>query len=75
MAYSEGWRCPATHPVKVPKLTLIVRYPTRDGHGLELASGGRYSAHADFINAWDQPELERIVADCSHARPRCGRPR
>jgi hypothetical protein len=75
MAYSENWRCPTTHPVAVPKLTLIVRYPTSDGRGLELASGGRYSAHADFINAWGQPELERIVADCARARPRCARGR
>jgi hypothetical protein len=75
MAYSHNWRCPTTHRVNVPKLTLIVRYPTSDGRGLELASGGRYSAHADFVNAWNQAELERIVRDCSHARPRCARRR
>ena len=75
MAYSKNWRCPPTHLAQVPKLTLIVRYPIRDGRAIQLASGGRYSAHADFFNAWNQAELRRIVEDCSHARPRCGRKR
>jgi hypothetical protein len=73
MAYSTNWQCPASHPVALPKLTLIVVYPVYSGRGLELSSGGRYSAHADFFNAWNQRRLARIVSDCAQGVPRCGR--
>lgn len=73
MAYEIAGRCPATHPVRLPSLTLIVRYPVTAGAGLVLASGGVHSGHADFFNAWDQSALAHIVSDCSHARPHCER--
>jgi Domain of unknown function (DUF1996) len=73
MAYQSAGECPGSHPVRVPSLILIVVYPIRAGDGVALASGGQYSGHADFINAWDQKELSRIVTDCSQARPRCAR--
>ena len=69
MAYSRGYVCPASHPVKVPLIRLLVRYPLTDGRGVVLASGGQLTGHADFINAWDQPVLERLVDDCFHDRP------
>ena len=52
MAYAMGRGCPSTHPVSVPAITQIYRYPTRGGDGFTLASGGQLSAHADFVNAW-----------------------
>jgi Domain of unknown function (DUF1996) len=73
MAYSAGGVCPATHPVEVPAISLIVRYGITDDHGLELASGGVHSAHADFINAWHQSTLRRLVARCLNALRHCGR--
>ena len=48
----------------VPSLILIVTYPISSGRGVELASGGQSTGHADFINAWRQPVLERIVRRC-----------
>jgi hypothetical protein len=69
MAHSRGYVCPATHPVKVPLIRLLIRYPITDGRGLELASGGQLTGHADFVNAWDQRALERLVDDCFHDRP------
>jgi hypothetical protein len=75
MTYERGGRCPRSHAVRVPSLVLIVVYPSRDGRGLSLSSGGQLSGHADFINAWSQKELARIVRDCSRARPRCARTR
>jgi hypothetical protein len=74
MTYADGERCPATHPVLLPKLILIVAYPIRSGRAVVLSSGGKYSAHADFFNAWDQDALARIVRRCSQGRPRCARP-
>lgn len=61
MAYSVEGVCPASHSVEVPALTLVVRYPVSGGAGTMLASGGQLSAHADFINAWDQDTLEGLV--------------
>jgi hypothetical protein len=61
MAYSSEGECPASHPVEVPALTLVVNYPVAGGAGLELASGGQFSGHGDFVNAWDQRTLEALV--------------
>jgi hypothetical protein len=74
MAYSSGLRCPASHPVKVPSLRLTVAYPIRGGADLALASGGVYSGHADFFNAWRQDELKRLVEACAAERRHCSRP-
>jgi Domain of unknown function (DUF1996) len=73
MAYAMGRRCPASHPVEVPAITQIYRYPTRGGEGFSLASGGQFSAHADFLNAWRPRALERLVDDCLNALVHCGR--
>jgi hypothetical protein len=68
MAYSRQYRCPASHPVKVPLIRLMIRYPIDRGAGVVLASGGPQTAHADFFNAWNQRALERLVASCFHER-------
>lgn len=72
MAYSERGRCPAAHAVAVPSIDLLVRYPARGTEQIELASMGQLSGHADFVNAWHQPELERLVEQCLNALRRCG---
>jgi Domain of unknown function (DUF1996) len=69
MAYSRDLVCPRSHPVKVPLIQLMIRYPLVSGKGVTLASGGRFSAHADFFNAWDERALVRLVDDCFHDRP------
>ena len=43
MAYATRSGCPSTHPVEVPQITQIYRYPSRGGEGFSLASGGQYS--------------------------------
>jgi hypothetical protein len=64
-AYSDAGECPATHPVHVPQLTVSVTYPiSGPDHELTLASGSVYSAHGDFLNAWDREGLEREVENC-----------
>jgi hypothetical protein len=60
MAYSRDGVCPASHPVEVPALTILIRYPV-SGAGAELASGGQFSGHADFVNSWDQDTLAALV--------------
>ena len=73
MAYATRAGCPSTHPVEVPQITQIYRYPTRGGEGFSLASGGQYSAHADFVNAWKPGALRKLVDDCLNALVHCGR--
>ncbi len=73
MAYAMRGRCPSTHPVPVPALAQIYRYPTRGGEGFSLASGGQFSAHADFFNAWNPGALRRLVDGCLNALVHCGR--
>jgi hypothetical protein len=75
LAYAMGRRCPSTHPVPVPQITQIYRYPTRGGEGFTLASGGQFSAHADFVNAWRPAALARLVDGCLNALVHCGRGR
>jgi hypothetical protein len=73
MAYATGRRCPSTHPIPVPAITQIYRYPTRGGEGFSLASGGQFSAHADFVNAWKPAALQTLVDSCLNALVHCGR--
>jgi Domain of unknown function (DUF1996) len=61
MRYASRGLCPASHPVALPQLILIVLYPPVP-LGSQVASG-RFGAHADFMNGWDQVELERLVAE------------
>ena len=73
MAYATRAGCPSTHPVEVPQITQIYRYRTLGGEGFSLASGGVYSAHADFVNAWKPGALRKRVDDCLNALVHCGR--
>ena len=74
MAYSRRIdgrvRCPRSHPRPVPVLTMNVTFliPTTPGK-VTLSSGGASTMHADFFNAWDQEELNRLVVSCINQVP------
>jgi hypothetical protein len=72
MARSVDGECPASHPVAVTQLILDIHYPVWGPAVLALASGTPLSAHSDFLNAWDQPELERNVRNCINRDLVCG---
>ncbi|MEU4688879.1 DUF1996 domain-containing protein [Actinoplanes sp. NPDC023714] len=73
MAYPVNNACPASHPVVVPKLRQVMRYPvTGDPGRLRLASGAGYTMHGDFFNAWPVAELARRVNDCIRPIIKCG---
>ena len=72
MAYSVGGRCPRRHPVAVPALTVVYRYPTLGGPTAALASTAQYSAHADFVNSWNQRALAKLVSSCLNRLRHCG---
>ena len=73
VAYAVRGACPASHPVALPAISLIYRYPVTGGPDVTLSSGGRYSAHADFFNAWRQGALVSLVNNCLNALRHCAR--
>ena len=73
LADASAGTCPASHPVAVPQLRLVVQYP--DGVGgadVTLSSGGPQTAHADFFNAWNAESQARLVQDCINRAKKCG---
>jgi hypothetical protein len=72
VAYASSGVCPASHPVALPQLVLILRYPVSGTGRVEVASMGQFSGHADFVNAWNQTELTRLVDYCLNALRPCG---
>ncbi|NUS63034.1 MAG: DUF1996 domain-containing protein [Saccharothrix sp.] len=73
MAYPVNADCPATHPVPVPKLRQVLRYPVNgDPSRFRLASGPGFTMHGDFFNAWPEAELARRVRDCINPIIKCG---
>ena len=72
MAYSQAGACPADHPVAVPALEVIFRYPIKGDANVLLASGGQFSGHADFFNAWNEQRLTQLVDFCLNGLRHCG---
>jgi hypothetical protein len=74
VAYPRRGHCPSTHPTAVPAISLIYRYPAIPSNAsVALASGGQYSAHADFLNGWHQATLQSLVDGCLNALRQCRR--
>jgi Domain of unknown function (DUF1996) len=69
--HSKDGTCPAGYPVPIPRVRVNVHYPTIGGPGVALASGGQYSGHADFFNAWVPTGLRRLVKTCINAGITC----
>ena len=72
------YHCPADHPVKIPTITINVNYanPVTDGmkawrlssDNYDHAIAGGYSAHADWVNGWDETLLGGIIKNCIAAK-------
>lgn len=75
MAYPVGARCPASHPVVLPRLESFFRYDVgTDPIGeITLSSGPYYTAHQDFFNAWVPSSLQTLVENCINAMVDCGK--
>ena len=73
MAYPVAGGCPGSHPVSVPKLRMVIRFPVSgDPSGLRLSSGDGRTMHGDFFNVWPAGEMERRVRDCIRPVVKCG---
>ena len=73
VAYATTGECPASHPVPIPSLRLVVRFPVAGVQRLALSSGSIYSGHADVIVAWRGKQLKRLVRRCLNGRHQCSR--
>ena len=72
VAYSEAGACPDSHPVAMAQLAFVVHYPiSGEPRELRLASGDLATAHADFMNAWDQTILTAETRHCINRRVTC----
>lgn len=71
MAYPVDGVCPADHPVAVPSIMLIVRYPVSGNEDLAFTSGSLDSAHADVFVAWRGEAQARLVDHCVNGRRDC----
>ncbi len=67
MAYSSASAsCPETHPVRIPTITIVLLYPSLP-KGAKPASG-KFASHADFMNGWEQSDLEQLTAGLNSSR-------
>gem|GEM_PF-977597 len=75
MSYPVNSRCPASHPVNLPRLESFFRYIVGTGPigTITLDSGPYYTAHQDFFNAWDQATLQTLITNCINAGVDCGK--
>jgi hypothetical protein len=64
--------CPPDHPVSVPKIIINLHYVgVHDGTKVMLMSGPAYTAHADFMNAWDPATMSNLTSTCINAGINC----
>ena len=77
VAYPVGSKCPATHPVRLPRLSLHFTWATAGGADFSVSSdmffgtAAGQSLHADFWNTWNQGALEILVNSCLNAGKTC----
>lgn len=71
----NGSVCPATHPKRLPTISVLVYYPVTDADGTKwwrLASDNYdptttyagYSSHSDFMMGWDETIHKTYVDNC-----------
>ena len=73
LAYATAGECPASHPVPIPSLRLVVRFPVTGVQRLALSSGSINSGHADVFFAWRGKQLKRLIRRCLNGRHQCSR--
>lgn len=63
--YSSKGFCPKNHPKHIPQLIMKVVYNPGNYNSADytLSLGGTLP-HADFLNTWNQAELEKLVLTC-----------
>jgi hypothetical protein len=55
--------CPSTHPIRIPEIQFYTRILNYDG-GHYVFSNGSGFIHADYMNGWDETELQAMLDGC-----------
>ena len=73
--------CPITHPIAIPSISFNAHFLiTKADEGLHLrlssdnyatSSPGGYSAHADYVNGWDENIMAGWIKNCINASKDC----
>jgi hypothetical protein len=77
MAYTNSNRCPSTHPVAIPEISVVIGWPTDKKAGLILSSDIMFntapgqSLHSDWMDGWDPSFPPIFVEKCIRANVSC----
>jgi Domain of unknown function (DUF1996) len=80
MSYPVNGRCPSTHPVAIPEISLNIRYkiPSSGTTGWRLSSDmystskpGGFSAHGDWFDGWNPAVRNMWIKNCDNAAKDC----
>lgn len=74
--------CPASHPIAIPSIAINADFFGLDANAkyrlssdnYSTAYPGGYSLHADWMNGWDEPTIQRMVKNCLNTPRNCGGP-
>lgn len=76
LARSWKGRCPATHPVELMRVAMLISWNVRPRTAASITLGGGVLAstgmHADFWNTWQQPALSALRWSCIEVARTCG---
>ena len=72
-------KCPASHPVRIPELAILLYYPPQaslDGWKLssdEMVPGAAPGStlHADWMGGWEDDTMDLWVEECNRAKLNC----
>jgi Domain of unknown function (DUF1996)/Domain of unknown function (DUF4124) len=76
-------KCPSSHPIAIPVISLNIQYEitaaegtsnwrlSSDNYAVNGYNAG-YSVHADWVNGWDEKVMAGIVKNCLNAGKECG---
>jgi hypothetical protein len=71
--------CPASHPVRLPQITILAYFPPGDTSGWHLSSdrsggfntGPGATLHADWFGGWNEDALNTWINGCMRASRNC----
>ena len=74
-------KCPATHPVRIPELAILLYYPSLKEMNQSSLQGWKLSSdmgaapgstlHADWMGGWQDETMDLWVDKCNRAKRNC----
>lgn len=83
VSFTTPNKCPASHPIAIPAISLNIQYQITAAEGTanwrlssdnyaKNAYNAGYSAHADWVNGWDEKVIAGVVKNCLNTGKDCG---